>query len=65
MSNACKIVVSQPDGKRPLERPSSKWEDSIKMAEGSGLEGVNWIHPAQDRERWGALVNTVIYLRVP
>jgi hypothetical protein len=47
-------------------RPRSRWEDNIKMDLGEiGFGDVDWIHLAQDRDRWRALVNTVINLRVP
>jgi hypothetical protein len=58
MRNGYKIFVGKPEGKRPLERPGRRWEDTTKM------EGVNWIYLAQDRDRWRGLVNTVISLRV-
>jgi len=58
--------VGNPEGKRPLGRPRNRWEDNIKMAlQGLGFGGVDWIKLAQDRDRWRALVNAVINLRVP
>jgi hypothetical protein len=58
---AHKILVGRPEGKRPLGRPRRRWEDNIKM----DLGDMDWIHWAQDRDRWRALVNTVINLRIP
>jgi len=60
-----KVLVGNPEGKRPLGRPRRRWEDNIKM----GLQevecgGVDWIELAQDRDRWRALVNAVMNLRV-
>jgi hypothetical protein len=57
--------VGKPEGRRPLERPSRRWEDGIKMDLGEiGWEVVEWIHLAQDRDRWRAVVNAVMNLRV-
>jgi hypothetical protein len=59
-------LVGKPEGKRPLGRPRRKWEDNIKMnLREIGFEGVNWIHLPQERDRWLALVNTVMNLLVP
>jgi hypothetical protein len=53
-------------GNRPLARPRSRCVDNIKMdLRERGWDGVDWIEVAQDREKWGALVNTVMNLRVP
>jgi hypothetical protein len=47
-----KFLVSKPEGKRPLERPRRRWEDGIRMdLREIGLGGVDWIRPAQDRDR--------------
>jgi hypothetical protein len=62
----CNILVGRPEGRRPPERPRSKWEDNIKMdLREIGFADVDWIHWAQDRDRWRALVNTVVNLWVP
>jgi hypothetical protein len=61
-----KYVVVRPEGKRPLKRPRSMWEDNIKMDLGErGIDGANLIRLAQDRVQWRAFVNTVMNLRVP
>jgi hypothetical protein len=58
--------VVKPDGKRPLGRPRRRWVDNIKMDLGEiGWSGTDWIGPAQDNDKWKALVNTAINLRVP
>jgi hypothetical protein len=63
---AYKILVGRPEGRRPLGRPRSRWEDNIKMdLREIGFGDVDWIHLAQDRDRWWALVNTVMNFRVP
>jgi hypothetical protein len=61
-----KVLVGKPKGKRPLERPRHRWEDGIRMdLKEIGWEGgVEWIHLAQDRDRWRAVVNAVMNLRV-
>jgi hypothetical protein len=56
------ILVGRPEGRRPLGRPRRRWEDNIKEI---GFGDVDWIHLAQDKDRWRALVNTVMNLRVP
>jgi hypothetical protein len=57
--------VGKPEGKRPLGRPRHRWEDSIKMdLLEVGCVGMDWIELAQDSDRWRALVNAVMKLRV-
>jgi hypothetical protein len=63
---AYNILVGRPEGRRPLGRLKRRWEDNIKMDLGEiGFGDVDWIQWAQDRDRWWALVNTVMNLRVP
>ena len=61
-----RFLVGKPEGKRPLGRPRRRWEDNIKMDlhEVGGGCG-DWMDLAQDRDKWRALVSTVMNLRVP
>jgi hypothetical protein len=63
---AYRVSVGRTEGKRPLGRPSRRWEDNIKMELGEiGIDGANWIRLDQDRVQWRAFVNKVMNLRVP
>jgi hypothetical protein len=54
------ILVGKPEGKRPFGRPRHRWEDNTKLdLREIVLEGVDWFHQAQDRDRCQAFVNTV------
>jgi hypothetical protein len=62
---AYNILVGRPEGRRPLGRPRCRSEDKIKMdLREIGFGDVDWIHLAQDRDTWQALVNMVMYLQV-
>jgi hypothetical protein len=64
--NAYRLLVGKPEGKRPLGRPRCRWLDDIRMDLGEvGWCDMDWIGLAQDRNRWRALVNSVLNLRVP
>jgi hypothetical protein len=64
--NAYRLLVGKPEGKRPLGRPRHRCVDNIKMdLLEIGWGGVDWISLAQDRDKWRALVNAVMNLRVP
>jgi hypothetical protein len=59
-------LVGKPEEKRPFGRPRRRWEDNIKMGlQEVGWGGTNWIDLADDRDRWWALVNALMNLRVP
>ena len=60
-----RVLVGKPEGKRPLGRPRHRWEDNIKMDLWEMGGGGDWMELVQDRDRWRALVNTEMNLRVP
>ena len=61
-----RVMVGISEGKRPLGILRRRWEDNIKMVlQEVGCGGTDWIELAQQRARWRALVNAVMYLRVP
>jgi len=63
---AYRDLVGKPEGKRPLGRLRHTWEDNIKMdLQEVGCGSMDWINLAQDRDRWGQLVNVVMNIHVP
>ena len=60
-----KVLVGNPEGKRPLGRPRRRWEDNIKMDLEVGRGCGDWMELIQDRERWRALVSTAVNFGVP
>ena len=61
-----RVLMVKPERKRPLGKPRRRWEDNIKMdLQELGCESMDWIELAQDRDRWRALVNAVMNLRIP
>jgi hypothetical protein len=61
-----RVLVGKPEGKRPLGRPTHRWEDNIVMdLQEVGCGSMDWIRLAQDRNRWRAIVNAVMNFRVP
>jgi hypothetical protein len=64
--NTNRLLVRQPEGKRPLGNSGRRWVDIIRMDLREMEWGdVDWIGLAQDRNRWRALVNSAMKLRVP
>jgi hypothetical protein len=63
--NVYKVLTGKSGGKKPLERPRHRWEDGIRMdLRETGWGSVEWMQLAKDRDRWWALVNTVMNLLV-
>jgi hypothetical protein len=61
-----RVLMGKPKGTRPLRRPRHRWEDNVKAyLQEVGCGGMDWIDLAQDRDRWRALLNAVMNLRVP
>ena len=61
-----KVLVGKLEGKRPLGRPRRRWEDNIKLDLEEVKKGCgDWMELAQDRDRWRALVSTVMNFRFP
>jgi hypothetical protein len=59
--NVYRLLVGKPEGKRPLGRPRRRWVDNIRMDLGEvGWGDGYWIHLAKDRNRWRALVNSIL-----
>jgi len=59
------VLVGKPEGKRALGRPRLRWEDNVQIDhQEEGCGSMDWMELAQDRDRWRALVNAVLNLRV-
>ena len=71
-SRAYRVLVGKPKGRRPLGRPTRRWDENIEMdlqevdgSSRSGMGSMGWIDLAQNRGSWRSLVNVVMNLRVP
>ena len=61
-----RVLMGKPEGKRSLGRHRRRWEYDIKMdLQEVGFGAMDWIEVSQDRDRWRALVNAVMYLQAP
>jgi len=60
-----RVLVGKSEGKRPLGRPRHRWENNKMELQEVGCAGMDWIDLAQESDRWWALVNAVMNLRVP
>jgi len=59
-----RVLMGKPEGERALGRLRRRWEDKMDLQE-VGCGCMDWIELAQDRDRWPALVNAVMNIRVP
>jgi hypothetical protein len=65
-TNAYRLFVGKPDGKRQLGRQRRRWVGNINMdLREIGRDGMDWIDLAQNRDQWRSFVNTVMNLCVP
>jgi hypothetical protein len=63
---AYRALMGKPEERRPLGRPRRRWEDNIKInLQEVGWAGMDEVSLAEDRDRWRAVVNAVMNLRVP
>jgi hypothetical protein len=60
-----RVLVGTPEGKRPLGKPRRRWEDIKADLQVVGCGGMDWIELAQNRDKWRAIVNAEMNLRVP
>jgi len=62
-----RVLVGKPEGRRPLGRPRRRWEDNINKTDLQEVGGNfgDWMELVQDRDRWPALVSTVMNFWVP
>ena len=61
-----RVLVENPEGKRPLGRPRRRWVYNIRMdLQEMGCGCMNWIGLAQDRDMWRTLVSAVMNIRIP
>jgi len=61
-----RVLVGEPEVRRPLGRPRRRWADNIRTnVQEVGCLYMDRIGLVQDRDRWRMLVSAVMNLRVP
>jgi hypothetical protein len=61
-----RVLMGKPEGTRPLRSPRRRWEDRIRVdLREIGWGSVRWLHLAQERDRWRALVVMNMRLLAP
>jgi hypothetical protein len=64
--NTNRVLVEKPEGKIPLGKSRRRWGNNIKTdLKEIGWESVEWINLADVRDKWRAVVNTVMNLHIP
>ena len=57
--------MGRPGERDHLGNPGMDGRIILNRSLGSGMGGMDWIDLVQDRDRWRALLNAIMNLRVP
>jgi hypothetical protein len=64
--SAYRVLAGKSEGRRPLAISRHRWKDNIKMdLQEVGWGVMDWIAPAQDRDRWRSVVKVIMNLSCP
>ena len=64
MRDVYRVLVGKPEGKMSVGRPRRRWEDNINLDIQEVRWGMYWVDLARDMDRWFAVVNAVMNLRI-